>query len=366
MENVGAMAAYGVDPHFWTGRKVFVTGHTGFKGAWLSFRLLGLGAKVSGFALPPATEPNLFESLGLAKGMQHSLGDIRDAESLNAAITEAQPEVVFHLAAQALVRPAFDDPVGTFATNVMGTVNLLQALRDVPMLKAIVVVTSDKVYDNREWSWGYRETDALGGREPYGSSKACCEHVVESFARSYFRPGENGPGIASLRAGNVIGGGDWASDRLIPDAVRAFLKGSPLRLRNPAAVRPWQHVLEPLEAYLDMAQRLSATPADWSGAWNVGPAAESARPVSWIAERLCALWGNGARWEAANGNQPYEARLLHVDSSKLSAAAGYRPTWPIETALDHTIAWYRVARERGDLRALSQRQVEQFLEERAA
>ena len=360
------MAAYGVDADFWAGRRVFVTGHTGFKGAWLTFRLLGLGAKVTGFALPPATEPNLFESLGLADGMQHVPGDIRDAESLSTAVAAAQPEVVLHLAAQALVRPSFDDPVGTFATNVMGTVNLLQALRDVSTLKAIVAITSDKVYDNREWPWGYRESDALGGREPYGGSKACCEHVVEAFARSYFRPAEGGPGIASLRAGNVIGGGDWASDRLIPDAVRAFTKGNPLRLRNPAAVRPWQHVLEPLEAYLDMAQRLAATPADWSGAWNVGPAAENARPVSWIAEQLCQLWGDGARWEVANGNQPYEARLLHVDSGKLSAAAGYRPTWPIETALANTVTWYRVARERGDLRTLSQHQVEQFLEERAA
>ncbi len=360
------MAAYGVDPDFWAGRRVFVTGHTGFKGAWLLFRLLGLGARVSGYALSPATEPNLFESLGLASDIQHSLGDIRDAESLAATVAAAKPEIVFHLAAQALVRPAFDDPVGTFATNVMGTANLLQALRDTRGLKAVVVITSDKVYDNREWPWGYRESDALGGREPYGSSKACCEHVVEAFARSYFRPTEGGPGIASLRAGNVIGGGDWASDRLIPDAVRAFAKGNPLRLRNPAAIRPWQHVLEPLEAYLDMAQRLSVAPADWSCAWNVGPAAESARPVSWIAERLCALWGEDARWECSHGNQPYEARLLHVDSSKLSGATGYRPTWPIETALEHTVTWYRVARERGDLRAVSQRQVEQFIEERAA
>ncbi len=360
------MAAYGVEQNFWADRSVFVTGHTGFKGAWLTLRLLALGAKVTGFALPPNSEPSLFDGLGLAGDIRHIEGDVRDAQALDMALSQAEPEIVFHLAAQALVRPAHDDPVGTFATNVMGTAHLLQALREHRALRAVVVVTSDKVYDNREWPWGYRESDSLGGREPYGSSKACCEHVVEAFARSYFRPAEGGPGIVSLRAGNVIGGGDWASDRLVPDAIRAFQEGRSLTVRNPGAVRPWQHVLEPLEAYLDMAQRLAYAPAEWSGAWNVGPAAESARPVSWMVEQICQLWGGGARWESANANQPYEAQMLHVDSSKLSAAAGYRPIWPIESALEKTIAWYRSAQTGCDLRALTQAQIDDFARECAA
>ncbi len=360
------MAAYGVDESFWRGRSVFVTGHTGFKGAWLTLRLLDLGAEVTGFALPPDSQPSLFEGLALASDISHIEGDVRDAQALDSALSHAKPEIVFHLAAQALVRPAYDDPVGTFATNVMGTANLLQALRERRQLRAVVAVTSDKVYDNREWPWGYRECDALGGREPYGSSKACCEHVVEAFARSFFRPSEGGAGIASLRAGNVIGGGDWASDRLVPDAIRAFQQGRPLIVRNPSAVRPWQHVLEPIEAYLDMAQRLAHAPARWSGAWNIGPAAESARPVSWVVERICRLWGGGAEWRVANGNQPYEAQLLQVDSGKLAAAAGYRPIWPIESALEKTIDWYRTAQSGNDLRSLTQSQIEAFSRERAA
>lgn len=327
-----------MNPGFWKGRRVLVTGHTGFKGGWLSLLLHRMGAVVSGYALAPDTSPNIFEAAGVAARVDSHLGDLRDRARLTEVVRAARPQVVFHLAAQAIVRRAHADPADTFETNVMGTVNLLEALRGLEGVEAVVVVTSDKVYENHEWSWAYRETDALGGKEPYGVSKACAELVTQAYARSYFDP--SGVPIATARAGNVIGGGDWASDRLIPDAMRAWSEGRPLKVRNPAAVRPWQHVLEPVQGYVLLAERL-VQDAGVTRAWNFGPAWDDAQPVSWVCDQLASLWGVGAGWTLDTGAQPYEARLLAVDSSRARAELGWTPAWRIGEGLARTVAWYR-------------------------
>lgn len=346
-----------IDTAFWQGRRVLVTGHSGFMGGWLSFWLHRLGAKVSGYALPPATNPNLFHALRLADCIDVTEADVRDLDSLRACVSQTRPEVVLHLAAQPLVRRAYAEPLETYATNVMGTVNLLEAVRSIEGVRVVVVVTSDKVYDNQEWSWGYRELDSLGGREPYGTSKACCELVMNAYRRSYLE--RAGIGIATVRAGNVIGGGDWAEDRLIPDAVRAFWAGRALSIRNPKAIRPWQHVLEPIKGYLTLAQRLWEAPVEWSGAWNFGPQQDDARPVAWVIDQLITLWGQGAAWlPGEDGGQPYEARLLSVDSAKARTLLGWRPVWRVEEALQHTVHWYRQHGQGADMTDLSHRQIE--------
>jgi CDP-glucose 4,6-dehydratase len=345
---------------FWSGRRVFVTGHTGFKGGWLTALLKRLGAEVSGYALAPPSQPNLFEAAAIADLGTSTIGDIRDDGRLNAAMVAARPDIVLHLAAQALVRPARAEPVETFSVNVVGTAQVLEAVRQAPSVTACVVVTSDKVYDNVEWPWAYRETDRLGGKEPYGASKACTEIVVEAYRYSYFAGSK--VQLASARAGNVIGGGDWAEDRLIPDAMRAFSEKQPLVVRNPSAVRPWQHVLEPLSGYLRLAEALAGvTPPPAPLAFNFGPSAEDAVPVRVIADQIVARWQDGAAWKHDTSVQPYEARLLEVDSAKARSVLGWTPRWRLRDALDRTVDWYKAYYEGHDMQALTLIQIDEYL-----
>jgi len=346
---------HGLNRSFWSGRKVFVTGHTGFMGGWLTLALARLGARVSGYALPPPTHPNLFTAASIDKSCRTTIGDVRDASDLIRAMAEAEPDVVFHLAAQPLVRRAHAEPVETYATNVMGTVHLLEAVRRTSTVSSVVVVTTDKVYENREWTWGYRESDLLGGREPYGNSKACAEFVVGAFRHSYF---ENGKiGLATVRAGNIIGGGDWASDRLIPDAMRAFAESKTLKIRNPNAVRPFQHVLDPVRGMVMLAERLAASPAEFGTGWNFGPAEEDTRAVGWMAERVAELWGHTARWHAEASQGPHEAGLLVLSSAQARTRLGWRPTWDTHSATARTVAWYRAFYDGTDVASITQNQI---------
>ncbi len=347
----------------WRGLRVLVTGHTGFKGAWLCALLDRLGAKVSGYALEPPTTPSLFAAIGSQHLVASTIADIRDGPGLVAALAAAEPEVVFHLAAQALVGRARTEPAETFDVNVMGTVRLLEAVRATPSVRAVVVITSDKVYENVEWPWAYRETDRLGGKEAYGASKAACEIVIQAWRHAFLSRSDPPVAIASARAGNVIGGGDWADDRLVPDAVRAFAAGAPLVVRNPSAVRPWQHVLEPLAGYCRLAQALIAgesLPDDL--AFNFGPAAEDARSVAWIADDLARRWGSGAAWKQDPGSQPYEARLLEVDSSRARTVLGWTPKWRLGDGLERTVAWYGAFHGGDDMRRFTLAQIEDHLD----
>lgn len=333
-----------IDPGFWHGRRVLVTGHTGFKGSWLSAWLVRLGAEVHGYALRPPTVPNLFDAAGIGAAMDGAFADVRDLDRVRRVVEEVRPEVVLHLAAQAIVRRSYDDPVGTYATNVMGTVHVLEAVRSVSGVRAVVVVTSDKVYENRRWPWPYRETDALGGHDPYSSSKAAVEIATASYRSSYLPVEElarHGVGIATARAGNVIGGGDWAADRLVPDLIRGFATDVPVVIRHPAAVRPWQHVLEPLSGYLLLAERLYAGDPEACSGWNFGPVEADARPVAWIADRLAERWGGTATWRHEVGDHPHEASVLRLDFARARAHLGWAPRWSLATALDRTVDWYR-------------------------
>lgn len=315
-----------VNPAAWRGRRVLLTGHTGFKGAWLAFWLAEMGAEVSGLALAPATTPSLHDLLGLPGRGRFVQADINDRPALDRLVAAARPEVVIHMAAQALVRPSYAAPVETFATNVLGTVALLDALRACDAVRAILVVTSDKAYENREWEWGYREDDALGGHDPYSASKGCTELAAASMRRSFFGPGRHPARIATLRAGNVIGGGDWSADRLVPDIVRGCLGAEgAVRLRNPAAIRPWQHVLEPLRAYLMLAERLCDAPEGFDGAWNIGPDAAENRPVLEVAQAVVAALGRGRIELAPEAAAPHEATLLTLDCAKARARLGWAP-----------------------------------------
>ena len=343
----------------WSGKRVLLTGHTGFKGGWLSLWLQQKGADVCGVALPPPTSPNLFQDAKIAAEMRSELGDIRDVDLLTRFFGEHRPEVVFHLAAQSLVRNSYEDPLGTYSTNVMGTANVLEAARKTNGVRAIVVITTDKCYENREWDWPYRETDRLGGYDPYSNSKACAELVVSAFRNSFFNPAEysrHGVALASVRAGNVIGGGDWAEERLIPDMMRAFTAGRPVRIRNPHAVRPWQHVLEPLRGYLAVAESLCEGAANGQ-AWNFGPEQSDARPVEWVVRELAEIWGEGARWEPEQAAQPHEAQMLKLDCSKAAARLGWRPELHLREALAMTANWYRERMQGGDMRAFTCSQI---------
>ena len=345
---------------FWRGRRVFLTGHTGFKGSWLALWLADMGAEVTGFALAPPTTPSLFDLARIDGLMVSNTGDIRDQAAVIAALAAAKPEVVIHMAAQSLVRASYEAPAETYATNVMGTVHVLEAVRREGGAKAVVCVTSDKCYENRETDRPYREGDPMGGYDPYSSSKGCAELVASAYRRSFFAPAAltaHGVGLATARAGNVIGGGDWANDRLVPDLMRAFSRGQRPLVRFPASIRPWQHVLEPLGGYLLLAERLWRGDAASADGWNFGPEPDDARPVGQVADRLAELWGGGARWERNGDQQPHEAASLKLDWSKARAALGWRPKWTLDETLERTVAWHRAFAAGGVARALTLEQI---------
>ena len=344
----------------WRDRRVFVTGHTGFKGGWLSLWLAGKGTRVRGYALDPATEPNFFTQANVGAALDDNRGDIRDYSRLQASLVDFEPEVVFHLAAQPLVRRSYTDPLGTYGTNVMGTANLLEAVRKCRSVRAVVCVTTDKCYQNREWAWPYRESDPLGGHDPYSSSKACAEIVAAAYRDSYFRAdrmGEHRVGIATARAGNVIAGGDWSEDRLIPDLIRGFCAGEPVLIRHPEAIRPWQHVLEPLQGYITLAERLLGGCTEAASAYNFGPSDGDSWPVGHIADKSVKMWGSGASWVRDEAPHVHEAHYLKLDSSKARAELGWRPRLNLETALDWTVQWYRSWRDGADMSQITTSQI---------
>ena len=349
-----------LNPDFWRGRRVLLSGHTGFKGAWLSLWLNSLGAEVTGFAGTPPSAPALFELAGCGAEMQSLQGDVRDLASVEDAVRRSRPEVVLHMAAEAVVRRSLRDPLTTYAVNVVGTANVMDAVRRLgDDVRSVVCVTTDKCYANREWEWGYREDEPLGGKDPYSSSKACQELVAAAFRESYLA--ERSIGVATARAGNVIGGGDWAEDRLVPDLVRAAIEGRPLVVRNPAAVRPWQHVLNPLSGYLLLAERLWEDPTAFATGWNFGPPDDDARPVRWIVDRLREQWRGEVVVEEAATSDAKEAMALKLDSSRARARLGWVPHWPLREGLDATIEWYSAYHDGADVRALCEDQIESFV-----
>ena len=353
---------------FWSGKRVFLTGHTGFKGAWISLWLESLGAEVHGFALEPPTQPNVFGEARVAASLSSDLrGDIRDFEDLSEAVARARPHVVIHMAAQALVRDGYRDPLLTYSTNVMGTANLLEAVRRSETVEAVLVVTTDKCYENRHWQFPYRENDTLGGSDPYSASKACTELVTASYRRSFFTSGESRPAVASARAGNVIGGGDWASDRLLPDCVRAFHQGESVVLRYPGAVRPWQHVLAPLEGYLSLVERLCEVGGEDSATgWNFGPTLTGEDTVLSVAKRAAEAWGKDAVVTTAVEQTEFaEAQLLRLDSTKARVELGWGERWPLDTAIRRTLEWYRAWHGGADMNTFTRAQIQDYSESRA-
>lgn len=353
-------------PHrdFWHGRRVFITGHTGFKGSWLSLWLQHLGVDLTGYALKPPTSPSLFNEAEVSEGMRSIDGDVLDAAQLKKSMQSARPEIVIHMAAQALVRYSYQNPVETYATNVMGTVHLLEAVRSTPSVRAVINVTSDKCYENREWEWAYREIDSIGGFDPYSNSKGCSEMVTASYRSSYFNAEKydvHGVAVGTVRAGNVIGGGDWAQDRLIPDTISAFEKKQTVRIRNPHAIRPWQHVLEPLSGYLMLAEKLFTDGPAFAQAWNFGPRDEDARPVAWMVERVAELWGDGADWVIDESPQPHEANYLKLDCSKSISRLGWHPRLGLSGALKSIVDWHKGHVFGASRRGITLEQIQQYI-----
>lgn len=347
-----------VSASFWKGKKVFLTGHTGFKGGWLSLWLQRLGAHVTGYALAPATDPNLFTVARVADGMSSLEGDVRDADQLRRALRNCRPDIVFHLAAQPLVIPSYADPANTFATNVMGTVNMLEAVRGCDSVRVLVMVTSDKCYQNHDSEYSFRETDPMGGHDPYSSSKGAAELVTAGYRQSYFSAKCQGQtAVASVRAGNVIGGGDWSSYRLVPDVMQALLQKKPIVVRRPDSIRPWQHVLEPLNGYLTVAERMWRNGRSFGEPWNFGPYYEDAWPVASVVDALVRLWGEQAQWERDANAYPAEAALLRLDWSKAKARLGWEPTLRLATTLEWIVEWFKAYRDGADMRATTEEQI---------
>lgn len=351
----GTMEDLEVNSNFWKGKNILLTGHTGFKGSWLSLWLKKLGANVTGFALEPSTNPSLFNILQLEKDMVSFIGDIRDPQLLNKVFYQAEPDIVIHMAAQTLVRDSYSDPVGTYATNIMGTVNLLEAVRKTPSIKVVLNITSDKCYENDELNRSYCENDPMGGYDPYSSSKGCAELVSSAYRRSFLE--EANIVLATARSGNVVGGGDWAKDRIIPDAIRAFFAGTPLMVRNPKAIRPWQHVLDPLRGYLMLIEHLWHDGKDFAQGWNFGTDESDAKSVSWVTEKVVSLWGNNAKWTLDNSPTLHEAQYLKLDSNKSRTRLGWQPHIHIEQALIKTVEWYKAWANKKDMRAFTLQQI---------
>ena len=348
---------------FWHGKRVLITGHTGFKGAWLSIWLTMLGAKVTGYALVPPTTPSLFEMAQIGTSIESIIADIRNFDQLLKTVRQAQPEIVIHMAAQPLVRDSYVIPIETYSINVMGTVHVLEAVRQCGGVRAVVNVTTDKCYENKEWLWGYRESDPLGGYDPYSNSKACSELVTTAYRNSFFHPDtykQHGVAVATARAGNVIGGGDWAKDRLIPDCINALINGESVRIRNPHAIRPWQHVIEPLGGYLLLAESLYNKGVQFSEGWNFGPVDADAKSVEWIVRSLCEKWGQGSTFIIDAGPHPHEATYLKLDCSKVKSRLGWQPKWNLETSLDKIVEWTRAYREESDLFDVCRKQILQY------
>jgi CDP-glucose 4,6-dehydratase len=340
-----------VSPSFWKGKKVFLTGHTGFKGSWLSLWLQNMGAVVKGYALEPNTNPNLFTQAKVAQNMDSEIGDVTDLNHITKSMKAFDPDVLIHMAAQPLVRLSYEDPVTTYNTNVMGTVNVIEAARKCANLKSIVAVTTDKCYENKEWVWGYREDEPMGGHDPYSSSKGCAELVIAAYRKSYFNVA-NSPALASVRAGNVIGGGDWSKDRLVPDILKAFEKKVPVVVRNPNATRPWQHVLEPLSGYLVLAQRLYEDGQLFAEGWNFGPKEEDCKSVGWILDKMVAQWSGSASWELDENNNPHEAGYLKLDCSKAAMYLGWYPKLRLEQTLEGIIKWHKAFLDGANMREI--------------
>ncbi|MDR0865189.1 MAG: CDP-glucose 4,6-dehydratase [Candidatus Symbiothrix sp.] len=353
-----------VDLEIYKGKKVFLTGHTGFKGSWMCILLNQLGAKIYGYALHPPTQPSLYEVAKVDELVTSYIADIRDYDALYAALSEVQPDIVIHMAAQPLVRDSYKNPIDTYAINVMGAVNLLEAVRHTKSVRAVVNVTTDKCYENKEWLWGYRENEPMGGYDPYSNSKGCSELVTSSFRNSFFNSADYGKthqvALASARAGNVIGGGDWAEDRLIPDFIRAINNKETVKIRSPYAIRPWQHVLEPLTGYLLLGTKLYTDGCKYAEGWNFGPNDVDAMPVEWIVKEICTLWGNGASYEIDTHLQPHEANYLKLDCSKAKTQLNWQPKWDIKTALKNIVTWTKAYNQGENMRLFCEEQIQQY------